>query len=85
MFKIFFSSFSTPNVSLIGDHLWDCPKGDLNIGILLYFTRNKDSLNWTTNFVNCKCVTIFFLSFFLSFFFSFFFSSVEIQVNARDH
>ena len=25
-FKIFFSSFSTPNVPLIRDHLWDCPK-----------------------------------------------------------
>ena len=25
-FKLFFSSFSTPSVSLIRDHLWDCPK-----------------------------------------------------------
>ena len=25
-FKLFFSSFSTPSVSLIKDHLWDCPK-----------------------------------------------------------
>ena len=45
--KLFFSSFSTPSVSLFRDHLWDCPKvvfkttfgspkGGLNIGILLY-------------------------------------------------
>ena len=26
MLKLFFSSFSTPSVSLIRDHLWDCPK-----------------------------------------------------------
>ena len=25
-FKLFFSSFSTPSVLLIRDHLWDCPK-----------------------------------------------------------
>ena len=25
-FKLFFSSFSTPSVSLIRDHLWDSPK-----------------------------------------------------------
>ena len=25
-FKLFFSSFSTPSVSLIRDHLWDCLK-----------------------------------------------------------
>ena len=25
-FKLFFSSFSTPSVPLIRDHLWDCPK-----------------------------------------------------------
>ena len=25
-FKLFFSSFSTTSVHLIGDHLWDCPK-----------------------------------------------------------
>ena len=25
-FKLFFSSFSTPSVHLIRDHLWDCPK-----------------------------------------------------------
>ena len=25
-FKLFFSSFSTPNVPQIKDHLWDCPK-----------------------------------------------------------
>ena len=25
-FKLFFSSFSTANVPLIRDHLWDCPK-----------------------------------------------------------
>ena len=25
-FKLFVSSFSTPSVSLIRDHLWDCPK-----------------------------------------------------------
>ena len=25
-FKLFFSSFSIPSVSLIRDHLWDCPK-----------------------------------------------------------
>ena len=25
-FKLYFSSFSTPSVSLIRDHLWDCPK-----------------------------------------------------------
>ena len=25
-FKLFFSSFSSPSVSLIRDHLWDCPK-----------------------------------------------------------
>ena len=24
--KLFFSSFSTPSVPLIRDHLWDCPK-----------------------------------------------------------
>ena len=35
-FRLFFSSFSTPSVSLIKDHLLDCPKGGLNIGILLY-------------------------------------------------
>ena len=35
-FKLFFSSFSTPSVPLIRDHLWDSPKGGLNIGILLY-------------------------------------------------
>ena len=46
-FKLFFSSFSTPSVHLIGDHLWDCPKVVLkttfgqsqrgfDIGILLY-------------------------------------------------
>ena len=46
-FKLFISSFSTPIVTLIRDHLWDwpkvvfkttfgSPKGGLNIGILLY-------------------------------------------------
>ena len=25
-FKLFLSSFSTPSVPLIRDHLWDCPK-----------------------------------------------------------
>ena len=25
-FKLFFSSFSKASVSLIRDHLWDCPK-----------------------------------------------------------
>ena len=25
-FKLIFSSFSTPGVHLIRDHLWDCPK-----------------------------------------------------------
>ena len=25
-FKLLFSSFSTPSVPLIRDHLWDCPK-----------------------------------------------------------
>ena len=25
-FKLFVSSFSSPSVSLIRDHLWDCPK-----------------------------------------------------------
>ena len=25
-FELFFSSFSTPSVPLISDHLWDCPK-----------------------------------------------------------
>ena len=25
-FKLFISSFSTPSVCLIRDHLWDCPK-----------------------------------------------------------
>ena len=35
-FKLFFSSFSTPSVPLIRDHLWDCSKGGRNIGILLY-------------------------------------------------
>ena len=46
-FKLFISSFSTSSVSLIRDHLWDCPKvvlrplldspkGGLNIVILLY-------------------------------------------------
>ena len=24
--RLFFSSFSTPSVPLIRDHLWDCPK-----------------------------------------------------------
>ena len=24
--KLFLSSFSTPSVSLIRDHIWDCPK-----------------------------------------------------------
>ena len=28
-FKLFFSSFSTPSVPLIKDHLWDCPKSGL--------------------------------------------------------
>ena len=36
-FKLFFCSFSTASVPLIRDHLWDSPKGGLNIGILLYF------------------------------------------------
>ena len=51
-FKLFFSSFSTPSVPLIRDHLWDCPKwslrplldspkGGLNIGILLYLNKYK--------------------------------------------
>ena len=35
-FKLFFASFSTHSVSLIRDHIWDSPKGGLNIGILLY-------------------------------------------------
>ena len=35
-FKLFVSSFSSPCVSLIRDHLLDSPKGGLNIGILLY-------------------------------------------------
>ena len=26
MFKLYFSSFSTPSVSLTKDHRWDCPK-----------------------------------------------------------
>ena len=47
-FKLLFSTFSMLSVPLIRDHLWecvqkwslrpllDCPKGGLNIGILLY-------------------------------------------------
>ena len=37
-FKLFFSSFSTPSVHLIRDHLWNSSKGGLNIGILVYLS-----------------------------------------------
>ena len=64
MFKLCFSSFSTPSVPLIRDHLWDCPKvvlkplldspkGGLNIGILLYLKYNPVSFPKILKLMKC--------------------------------
>ena len=39
-FKRFFSSFPTPSVHLIRDHLWDCPK-------VVFKTTFEQSQRWS--------------------------------------